>query len=258
MGELNPAERWVWVGLLLMAGDSNQEGIIYLRKNESGIPIGYSDGTLAELLGLENVEDFRKALKKMQKYSKISINKSKVIKILNWKKYQSEYKRQSLYRGKLQENNNFDSNESNSLELDIDKEEDKDMVTAKYYDAHLALASLMEKGIKQRLPKHKLAGDYLDRWANVFRLMEEVDKENLDDIKAVIQAVYNDDFWYKNILSAEKFRKQYGRLFEDLKDKKQSNPHVDQIGKSKDTDKKPDGYYNKFIKKDQESRKAEL
>ncbi len=95
--ELSAAERWIWVGLLLMAGDSNEEGLIFLRKNEKGGLMGYSESTISELLGV-SVSDFHSATTKMIKYEKIKIDKNKVIEILNWGKYQSEYQRQKKYR----------------------------------------------------------------------------------------------------------------------------------------------------------------
>jgi hypothetical protein len=101
ISELPPEGRWVWVGLLLMAGDSNQDGIIYLRKDIDGSMIGYSHNTISELLGV-SLNDYRLAIGKMIQYDKISINERDVITITNWNKYQSEYLRQKKYRKESQ------------------------------------------------------------------------------------------------------------------------------------------------------------
>ncbi len=123
--ELSAAERWIWVGLLLMAGDSNEEGLIFLRKNEKGGLIGYSESTISELLGVDP-RDFHNATSKMMKYEKIEINENRVIKILNWNKYQSEYHRQKKYREGYKDESNLGSNESNTLEEDKDLDLDRD------------------------------------------------------------------------------------------------------------------------------------
>lgn len=88
-------------------------------------------------------------------------------------------------------------------------------------EKHSELATLLEEKIKERLPKHKFAGkDYLKEWSNEFRIMEEKEEAVLEEIKELIIWVFKDDFWYKNILSAEKLRKQYGRLCADMNDDK--------------------------------------
>lgn len=106
-----------------MAGDSNENGKIFLRKNEKRELIGYSDSTIAELLGV-NTDIYLEAKAKMMKYNKIKITKNNVIIIVNWDKYQSEYKRQRPYRDKV--NSNSPCNESNALDIDKDKERDKE------------------------------------------------------------------------------------------------------------------------------------
>lgn len=88
-------------------------------------------------------------------------------------------------------------------------------------EKHSELAVLLESKIKERLPKHKFVGkDYLEKWANVFRLMEEKEEATFEEIKELIIWISKDDFWYKNVLSAETLRKQLGRLSADMKDDK--------------------------------------
>jgi len=88
-------------------------------------------------------------------------------------------------------------------------------------EKHSELAVLLESKIKERLPKHKFVGkDYLEKWANVFRLMEEKKEAMFEEIKELIIWISKDDFWYKNVLSAETLRKQLGRLSAEMKDDK--------------------------------------
>jgi len=86
---------------------------------------------------------------------------------------------------------------------------------------HSELAVLLESKIKERIPKHTFTGkDYLEKWATVFRLMEEKEEATCEEIKELINWVSKDDFWYKNVLSAEKLRKQFGRLSVEMLDDK--------------------------------------
>ncbi len=88
----DPAERFVWFGILLLAGDSAYEGKIALTED-----MGYSDEQLGAMLKCD-ASLIRKAKKKMIKFEKIKILKNNIIQILNWAKYQSEYQRQKPYR----------------------------------------------------------------------------------------------------------------------------------------------------------------
>lgn len=86
---------------------------------------------------------------------------------------------------------------------------------------HSELATLLESKIKERIPKHRFMGkDYLKKWADTFRLMEEKEEAKCEEIKELIIWISKDDFWYKNVLSAEKLRKQFGRLWAEKEDDK--------------------------------------
>jgi hypothetical protein len=52
----------------------------------------------------------------------------------------------------------------------------------------------------------------VNKWAETIRLMRERDGVKLEDARIVFDWANNDSFWQKNILSADKFRKQYQRL----------------------------------------------
>jgi hypothetical protein len=95
--ELEPAERWVWFGLLLLAGDSPIEGKIAISPN-----IGFEDHQLAELLHVD-LKLFKKAKNKCIEFDKIRILPNNILEITNWKKYQSEYRRQKPYRQEKEE-----------------------------------------------------------------------------------------------------------------------------------------------------------
>lgn len=52
----------------------------------------------------------------------------------------------------------------------------------------------------------------LQKWADTFRLLNEVDGYDEDLISDVLAWSQDNEFWRKNVLSAEKFRKQFLRL----------------------------------------------
>ena len=90
--ELEPDERFVWFGLLLLAGDSAYPGVITATE-----VIGYSDEQLGNLLRVDPKLIHRTKIK-LLKTHRIRIDEKDAISIINWKKYQSEYQRQQQYR----------------------------------------------------------------------------------------------------------------------------------------------------------------
>jgi len=97
ISELTPPQRWQWVGLLLLAGESSEPGIIFKRRDQTGTFIGYADITLADLLDLD-IDVFRDGIQRMINADKIRVGAQGEIYITNWSKYQSEYLRQKPHR----------------------------------------------------------------------------------------------------------------------------------------------------------------
>jgi hypothetical protein len=57
------------------------------------------------------------------------------------------------------------------------------------------------------------------KWAHEIDLLVRIDKRNLDEIQSVIEFCQSDSFWKTNILSTEKLRKQFPKLFLQMKEK---------------------------------------
>jgi len=172
----DPAERFVWFGFLLLAGDSPFDGKITLTEN-----IGYSNTQLAELLKCDR-EVIKKAKRKMIKYGKIEMYPNQIIQICNWHKYQSEYKRQAPYRGRLQNEvtNNSDI-EKLQIERDkkeIEKENKKEIRKENKYTQE-ELDQLFEKWWK-RYPIKDDKGKAKSKWLNLV-INEGIDPEELED-----------------------------------------------------------------------------
>ena len=86
----------------------------------------------------------------------------------------------------------------------------------KFETHHMKLAELLFKKIRENNPNAKEPN--LKSWANTFRLMMERDKREGKEIQDLILWTQQHHFWYKNILSADKLRKQYDRLLLEMKD----------------------------------------
>lgn len=65
-------------------------------------------------------------------------------------------------------------------------------------------------------PKVKIP-ENLNPWINEIRLMIEIDKRTPEEILKVIEFSQKDSFWWPNILSAGKLRKQFDQLYTKMK-----------------------------------------
>jgi Zn-dependent peptidase ImmA (M78 family) len=92
--ELTPEERWVWIGLLLMAND---DGVVMRGSYSDGRRMGYSLEALSHRLYVSQ-EVVLRTLEKCKRFEKLDYEvtevegiKGYVITIRNWKKYQTTY-----------------------------------------------------------------------------------------------------------------------------------------------------------------------
>ncbi len=75
----------------------------------------------------------------------------------------------------------------------------------------MRLSKFLFLHIKKNIPKHKEPN--LESWACDFDKILRIDKRPLEELKDIIRWAHNDSFWFKNILSPKKLRKQYDTLF---------------------------------------------
>ena len=133
--QLNEQQRFVWIGLLLLAGDSAYPGCICLTEK-----IGYTDKQIAALLRT-NKKLINETIKILEKQDKIQIADGSIIKITNWVKYQSDYQRQKPYRQKLltEVTNESYKPKCVPIEKEIEKEKyiNKDNIRSKVNKADL-------------------------------------------------------------------------------------------------------------------------
>lgn len=61
----------------------------------------------------------------------------------------------------------------------------------------------------------------LQTWAKQFDYILRIDKRDVEEVKQVVKFCQTDSFWFKNILSPDKLRKQYDRLLMQMKEPKE-------------------------------------
>jgi len=163
--ELEPDERFVFIGFLLLGGDSPIEGKICVSEG-----VGYTDEQIAGLLEIKK-ELLIRSKRKCVKFEKIRIVAGNVIEIVNWEKYQSEYSRQRDYRAeyekKLQRKvttQSYNGKLRRDIDIDIegDIEEDKekislsiDLITKRWNDFARKAGIPWIKGIDPGSPREK-------------------------------------------------------------------------------------------------------
>ena len=122
-----PEIRAIFIDLLALAssGRWGDDGLIQIAPK-----MGFSNKQLAKISSISCTK-LTRILKVLAKTDRISINKTGVILIKNWKKYQSEYDRQSQYREtkKLQPKVTTKSTTKSTLEKEIEKEIEKENST---------------------------------------------------------------------------------------------------------------------------------
>ncbi|HFX3789557.1 phage replisome organizer N-terminal domain-containing protein [Enterococcus faecium] len=106
------------------------------------------------------------------------------------------------------------------LEIEIEKDIDKEEKKGKYSNEHLRLAKKLQSNLTEDFPKEMNKVD-IEKWADTIRLIEERDKASIEAIEYVINWLPTNEFWFGNIRSAKKLREKFEKLkFEIKADKK--------------------------------------
>lgn len=221
----------IWIRLLVLAGKTNDDGLIYIQRN-----MPYTEEMLATLFG-KNVNTVRLALTTLANFNMIDLSSDGLIAISNWEKHQNiegmdkvrlknaernrkyrERKRQE--RLKLENDVSVTSRDGTDKDIEEDKDIDKEEKKGKYSVEHLRLAKKMQRNLTEDFPKEMNKVD-IEKWADTIRLMEERDKASIEAIEYVINWLPTNEFWFGNIRSAKKLREKFEKLkFEIKADKK--------------------------------------
>ncbi len=128
--------------------------------------------------------------------------------------------------------NNQGSNQQSKVK-ESKEEESKEENTRKYSDEHFQLSQMLKNNLSDAFPKEMSKVD-LNKWANTIRLMIERDERTIESIAYVIKWLPTNDFWFGNIRSAEKLRKQFEKLtFEIKKEKANKKLHKPNVRREK-------------------------
>ena len=217
----------IWIRLLVLAGKTNDDGLIYIQRN-----MPYTEEMLATLFG-KNVNTVCLALTTLANFNMIDLGSDGLIAISNWEKHQNiegmdkvrlknaernrkyrERKRQE--RLELGNDVSVTSRDGTDKDIEEDKDIDKEEKEGKYSDEHLRLAKKMQSNLAEDFPKEMNKVD-IEKWADAIRLMEERDKASIEAIEYVINWLPTNEFWFGNIRSAKKLREKFEKLKFEIK-----------------------------------------
>ncbi len=232
----------IWIRLLVLAGKTNDEGLIYIQRN-----MPYTEEMLATLFS-KPVNVVRLALMTLQQFNMIDLNEDGLIAIENWDKHQNiegmekvrlknaervrkhrERKKQQALEDKNSGNVtcNVTVTDCNGADKDIDKEIDIDKdkknrskTSCKYSDEHLRLAEKLKNNLINDFPS-EMKRVNIEKWADTFRLIEERDQQTIAAIDYVLDWLPTNSFWFGNIRSASKLRTQFEKLKFEIKNEKE-------------------------------------
>ncbi|RTK56025.1 phage replisome organizer [Enterococcus faecalis] len=232
----------IWIRLLVLAGKTNDEGLIYIQRN-----MPYTEEMLATLFS-KPVNVVRLALMTLQQFNMIDLKEDGLIAIENWDKHQNiegmekvrlknaervrkhrERKKQQALENK--NNGNVTCNvtvtdcNGTDKDIDIDKEIDKNKknrskTSCKYSDEHLRLAEKLKNNLINDFPS-EMKRVNIEKWADTFRLIEERDQQTIAAIDYVLDWLPTNSFWFGNIRSASKLRTQFEKLKFEIKNEKE-------------------------------------
>lgn len=230
----------IWLQILCLAGNLNENGLMYFSKD-----IPFTDEMLATEFD-RPISTIRLALATFEKFKMIEIVDD-VLLVSNWEKYQSADKlgkireqnklRQQRFREKQKSlpesnvTNRYEITLRNGTDIDIDKDiynnsllektpNNRNLKVKKVFsneDKEYLLANYLSKQIAKRLDVPLKDEVTLQRWSVDFEKMARLDGYDIDDIKDVLVFSQRDSFWQTVILSAGKFRKQYLTLLGKIK-----------------------------------------
>lgn len=141
-------------------------------------------------------------------------------------------------------NKELSNKELSNKEKDIKIVKEKKSRELKFSDTHRKLADLLYGKVTENFPNTKKPN--LDAWAEDIRLMMQQDNRTAKQIENAIEWSQQDSFWYANIRSASKLRKQYDSL----------NAQADRNGKS--FDRSNNGTKNFFEKSDAKEKEFDF
>lgn len=204
-------QRDVIITILLMA-DHEEKEWIYKGKKYKTLP----GQVFSSLQGIANMcgkdctrETVRTTITHAEQYGFLTKETHKthtLITIENWETYQDIHTRETQNSPII----NANSPEGRPLTRRKKKEE----ILYSQNSDEFRLSNLLYELIKKNNPKFKQPN--LNNWCGYVDKMLRIDRRSVADIEAVIRWCQQDDFWHKNILSTDKLRKQFDKLYMNI------------------------------------------
>jgi len=219
---LNSKQRDILINLLLMA--NHQENIVFFNGKDITVKAGQVLTSLkgikekcAKDVSIQNIRTCLLVLENGRFLTSKSTNRYRLITIENWGLYQgsdvNQQTNQQASNKQLTTNKNVKNEKKNNLFVETSNE--------------FQLSKYLFELIRKNNPKAKEPN--FQTWSKQFDLMIRVDKREVQEIKNLINWSQNDSFWYKNILSPQKLRKQYDQLIVKMYDDKTVKPNITQV-----------------------------
>lgn len=210
---LNSKQRDILINLLLMA--NHQENIVFINGKDIIVKAGQVLTSLkgikekcAKDVSIQNIRTCLLVLENGRFLTSKSTNRYRLITIEKWGLYQgsdiNQQTNQQASNKQLTTNKNVKNEKKNNLFVETSNE--------------FQLSKYLFELIRKNNPKAKEPN--FQTWSKQFDLMIRVDKRDVQEIKDLINWSQNDSFWYKNILSPQKLRKQYDQLIVKTSDDK--------------------------------------
>jgi hypothetical protein len=134
--------------------------------------------------------------------------------VVNYAKYQGfeHYQKKEVEQLRNSDGTEMEQRWNNNKKVEEGSKKDKkdNKKRLVFDDKQKQLAELLWKYVEMNAPSMKQPN--LNSWANTIRLMMEMDKREGKDIQETIIWATKHYFWHKNILSADKLRKQFDQL----------------------------------------------
>ncbi len=228
-----------WLDILLMANHSDNRVLLgsELIEVERGSFIT-SELKLMDRWGWskKKLRTFLELLEKEGMIQKKSDRKKTTIKVLNYGLYQG-----SGDHGETTERPRRDYEETQTRMIKNDKNEKKDNISSsrnkpkvyseddKYYRMALYFYSRVMEVATLNNKEHLVRDANLQKWADEFRKIVELDKRDTKELKQIIDWATSDPFWQTNILSPSKLRKQYVNLAMQMSRRRRSDDRKNKV-----------------------------
>lgn len=211
----------IWIRLLVLAGKTNDDGLIYIQRN-----MPYSEEMLSTLFN-KPINTIRLALTTLANFNMIDLNTDGSIAITNWEKHQNIEgmekvreqnrlrKQRQREKQKLLSDQVRQSRDCHATDIDIEIDKEKDIKEdsrksrKRIYEDDSPYLQLAKHLYKKISNNGSIKKPNFQTWADDIRKMVELDERDIGKVGRMIEWCQKDTFWSSNILSAKKLREKY-------------------------------------------------